>query len=280
LRLEGSDKLDRPPSKFDKKRKKVKGNAVQIWVLIRYLPVLIGDKVTDKNDPLWVMILTLAEMVQLLTSPVMARNSLSYINDVVTKYLHLRVSLFPRVPLRPKHHFLEHYPFLAQVHICSFLFFIYLLVVINIISCMFALQVYGPAMRSSTLRFESKHKYYRAEFLSKKCYKNPTYSLAMSHQRLQSSLTANPIFENSPVVEDPVHFSTIKSSVDVMNCLKSSFGMEVASNLFYSSKMSHHYTSYFKDAVIVTKTISKSKLLCMHIQLLLTDGKTAYALGV
>lgn len=252
--FQGKDRLDRPPCKLDKKRKRIKGNAVQIWVFIRILPLLIGDKITDKENPVWVMVLTLVEVVRLVSSPVIARTSLSYMHEIIQKYLHLRTTLFPLVPLRAKHHFLEHEPTLAEM--------------------------YGPAMRTSTLHFERKHKFFRGEFLTKKCYKNPTFSLSDSHQKLQSAISSSLLFENSPVVENPIHFSLIKTDVNVMKCLASSFGMEVASNLLYSFELVLHGTSYSKDAFIVSSTISQSKLICLHVQLLFTDGKVAYALGV
>ena len=53
----------------------------------------------------------------------------------IEKYLETRASLFPETPLRPKHHYLTHYPH----HILQF----------------------GPLMRVWTLRFESRHSYFK-----------------------------------------------------------------------------------------------------------------------
>jgi len=80
------DNLDKPPRKIKKQAKKgeksrVKGNAVQIWTFIRFLPLIIHGLVTDKNDPAWVMILCLVEIVQLITSPVISRGSIPLIKE-------------------------------------------------------------------------------------------------------------------------------------------------------------------------------------------------------
>ena len=57
FRFQGTDKLDKLPAKFHTRRKKIKGNAVQNRYLLRFVPLLKGDKVTNMKDPVWVMIL-------------------------------------------------------------------------------------------------------------------------------------------------------------------------------------------------------------------------------
>lgn len=110
--FKGTDKLDKPPRKQPKKKGKIKGNAVQVLTFIRFLPLIIGKFITDKNDPAWLIILTLIHILQLVSSPVVSRSSNSYIDEQIMKYLTLRTKLFPLIPLRPKHHFFEHYAFL------------------------------------------------------------------------------------------------------------------------------------------------------------------------
>jgi hypothetical protein len=65
---------------------KLGGHAVQTWVLIRIIPILIGDKIKNKQDTCWRMILLLILMVQIVCSPntnirqVASRYLLRYIN--------------------------------------------------------------------------------------------------------------------------------------------------------------------------------------------------------
>ncbi|KAK3929422.1 Zinc finger protein GLI1 [Frankliniella fusca] len=227
FRFEGKDKLDKPPAKQTKTRKKIKGNAVQVWTLIRNYPPI--------------------------TSPVVAKSSLNYIGELILKYLNVRVSVFKAVPLRPKHHFFEHYKHL--------------------------LSVYGPLMRISTLRFEAKHKYFRAEFVNKKCVKNITKSLTYAHQAMQSAFSINNMFELNPVMADTFTYPSLKLDDAGVRCLLSSFGADIVPKLSYSFEVTFHNTSYKAGKVVVIDTASRSKIKCLKMDLFVSDGVTAYALG-
>jgi len=216
----------------------VKGNAVQVWVLIRFLPLLLAGLVTDKKHPAWVMLISLIEILQLITSPFVSRSCIPYIEDKIAKYLTLRSQLF-NVPLRPKHHFFEHYGFL--------------------------LLRFGPLMRCSTLRFESKHKFFRSEFCNKKCLKNPTKSLATAHQRLQSSLHIDDMFARHPIMEDASPLNGLDVDKEIIECLKFSFGSSVASKLLYSSEMEYHNTTYKKGNVAVISGRKNLDIECLKI---------------
>jgi len=91
-----------------------------------------------------------------------------HLQYLIADYLHLRLSAFPNFPLRPKHHYLTHYPW-AILH-------------------------FGPLSYSSTLRFESKHSYFKRTIRNTKNFVNLCSSLAYSHQVLQACLLENGIF--------------------------------------------------------------------------------------
>lgn len=250
------DKLDKPPRKLAQKGKqvkRVKGNAVQVWTLLRFLPLLLCDLVTDKKNPAWVMLLLLIEVVQLITSPIIARSCNNYIDEQIVKYLTLRSQIF-EAPLRPKHHFWEHY---AQL-----------------------ILRYGPLMRCSTLRFESKHKFFRSEFCNKKCLKNPTKSIATAHQRLQSALHIEDMFARHPIMKEASPLSRLDVDKEIIECLKSSFGTSVASKLLFSSEITYHNTVYKKGVIVVISGRKHLDIECLKIELLVSDGTLAYALGV
>lgn len=68
--------------------------------------------------------------------------------------------MFPNVPLRPKHHFFTHYPYL--------------------------IKKFGPIRHFWTLRFESKHRYFKNILRHSPNFKNILISLSERHQFLQS----------------------------------------------------------------------------------------------
>ena len=250
--FKGGDKLDKPPAKFHARRKKIKGAAIQNWTFLRFLPLILDSKVTNKSDPVWIMILTLIEVVGLVASPVVSESSLPHIDNLIHKYLSLRTTLFREVPLRPKHKFFEHYTWLIKRH--------------------------GPLSKSSTLRFESKHAFFRSELRSKKCLKNPTKTIARGHQYMQACLRLGQLFELIPVVVDAKALHELNE--DVMNCVEATFGKDTAASLLYSSKLTFHITEYEKGKVIVTSAAAYPHIDCVKINIVMSDGKMGFAEGV
>ena len=73
---------------------------------------------------------------------------------------------FPLNKLKPKHHFIEHYPHL--------------------------MRCYGPLVQCSTIRYEAKHSYFKNVTRSKKNFKNVCKMLAEHHQLEQANYLCNP----------------------------------------------------------------------------------------
>ncbi|KAI2643064.1 hypothetical protein H4Q32_029533 [Labeo rohita] len=94
------------PSDVVKRGKKIGGQAIQNWCLLRLLPIIIGDKIKDTQDQVHIQ-----------------------------EYLETRKHLFPSDKLKPKHHYLLHYPSL--------------------------IMRLGPLVHLWTMRFESKHSYFK-----------------------------------------------------------------------------------------------------------------------
>ncbi|KAL2083090.1 hypothetical protein ACEWY4_020863 [Coilia grayii] len=117
---------------------KLGGHAVQNWCLLRMLPALIGDKIKNPGDnKVWQLVLQLREVVDLICAPAISNGQIAYLRVLIDEYLHYRVQTFPDNPLKPKHHYVSHYPEL--------------------------IIQFGPLIRLWTLRFESKHTYFKHE---------------------------------------------------------------------------------------------------------------------
>ena len=126
FKYKGYDANDKP-SIVNENGKTLGGHAAQNWCLLRLLPLLVSSKIQDSNDEVWAAICLLREIVALVCAPKISVAQLAYLRVKIEEYLETRASLFPETPLRPKHHYLTHYPH----HILQF----------------------GPLMRVWTLRF-------------------------------------------------------------------------------------------------------------------------------
>ena len=103
------DRRDKPVP-LKPKFEKIGGSASEIWSFLRLLPLLIESKIKDAHDDVWKLILLLREIVLLMCAPVVKDSNLSYLESQILDYLDLRAELFGSVPLRPKHHYMMHYP--------------------------------------------------------------------------------------------------------------------------------------------------------------------------
>ena len=91
---------------------KIAGNACQIWCFIRFFPLFVFHKVRDWTNPVWKAVLLLRIIVELVCAPKLSYTQISCLSDYIDEYLDLRSAEFPGVRLRPKHHFMTHYPWL------------------------------------------------------------------------------------------------------------------------------------------------------------------------
>jgi hypothetical protein len=170
VKLMGSEANDKPPY-VNNLTLKVSGHAVQMWTFLRFIPILIGHKIEDTTDEVWQMILLLRDVVELICAPTVTTDTIAYMKDSLEEYIERRVKLFPQTRLKPKHHFLLHYPDLT-------------------LQC-------GPLIRLWTLRFEGKHSYFKNCGRTAKNFINITKTQSEKHQLLQAFYSSGSLFGQS-----------------------------------------------------------------------------------
>ncbi|CAN7939906.1 unnamed protein product [Ixodes hexagonus] len=143
FKFKGADANDRPPEISCSK--KLNGHAVQNWNLLRFLPLFLFENVCV-DEPVWELVLMLIEIVQLVCAPQITMPMIMRLKDLTEDYLSRRIELFPEASLKPKHHYLLHYPYL--------------------------ITQFGPLIRLWTMRCESKHSYFRQCLRNAQNFKN------------------------------------------------------------------------------------------------------------
>ncbi|KAJ8050604.1 hypothetical protein HOLleu_03868 [Holothuria leucospilota] len=170
LKYVGNDAKSKPAEVYHSAQK-CGGNASQNWCLLRLLPFLIGVKIPNYEDPVWQLFLTLKNIVDIICAPQTSEDQIAVLQDLISEYLESRVDLFSKKHLRPKHHYLERYPWLT-------------------------LQ-FGPLIWMWTLRFESKHSYFKRTLRYSGNFKNVGLTLSEKHQLLQAYVTSSNIFSDT-----------------------------------------------------------------------------------
>ena len=82
---------------------------VQMWVLCRFLPLMIGDMVSE-DDPYWLCFLTLLKISQYLFAPKIDGDDVAYLDVLITEHHQKFCILYSDVNVIPKMHFLIHTP--------------------------------------------------------------------------------------------------------------------------------------------------------------------------
>jgi hypothetical protein len=179
FKYSGSD-ANNKPSIISEEGSKLGGHAVQNWCLLKLLPLFIGSRV-NTSDPVWQLTLLLREVVELICAPEISLTQVAYLRVKLEDYLEQRVELFPDKPVKPKHHYMAHYPRLI-------------------------LQ-FGPLIRVWTLRFESKHSYFKKCARYSQNFINICHTFAERHQLLQAYLNNGSLFGVSANVENAITFN-------------------------------------------------------------------------
>ena len=156
FRFVGENKQVLPEIKI---AEKLTETASEIRRYLMIFPIVTADKVQDFEDDVWKMMLLLREVCNVVCAPAISIQQTIFLQDKITDYLELRITCFPKIQLRPKHHFLVHYPSL--------------------------IRHFGPLKHMWTLRFESKHSYFKNAVRHCKNFKNITKTLACKHEQFQ-----------------------------------------------------------------------------------------------
>ncbi|KAK0144953.1 hypothetical protein N1851_016149 [Merluccius polli] len=140
-----------------------------------------GIKIKDPCDnEVWQLILQLREIVELVCAPAITAGQVAYLKVIIEEYLYFRKKLIPDHALKPKHHYLCHYPEL--------------------------IGHFGPLIRLWTLRFESKHTFFKQCARKLHNFRNLCKTLAERHQLLQAYLSAGNLFPPPVQIEKGTEF--------------------------------------------------------------------------
>lgn len=164
-----SDRTNQPqliPKTFSSKST-IGGNGHENWTLLRLLPLLIGQHIPS-GDETWEVLMTLKDVVELSMSTRFTVESLCFLDSKISEHRHLFQKVFPDEKLRPKHHYVEHYPQL--------------------------IQMFGPLSDLWTMRFEGKHKFFKKIVHHSHNFKNIPLTLAIRHQEMMAFHLASTSF--------------------------------------------------------------------------------------
>lgn len=102
----------------------------------------------------------LKDLIELAVAPRHTEETLHFMDCKISEHRWLLQSTFPGFHLKPKHHYLEHYPYLVRK--------------------------FGPLCDVWTMRFEGKHKFFKKAICNAQNFQNVAMTLATKHQKALS----------------------------------------------------------------------------------------------
>lgn len=129
-------------------------SASEMKLLLENLGLMIGDLIPENNKA-WDLYLTLREIHCILVKTCITKDKIKLLRSSIAKHHRLYQDIF-KEPLKPKFHFLVHYPTI--------------------------IEKIGPIYAVSCLRFEAKHKEFKEYARVARTRKNICYTLAIRHQ--------------------------------------------------------------------------------------------------
>lgn len=243
-----ADKTNSPqpvPANFSS-RKRIGGNAHENWALIRLLPFIIGHKI-PLNDPAWLLLMSLKDIIELVVGPVHNEESIAYLDSKISEHRHRFQEVFPNEDLIPKHHFLEHYPAL--------------------------IKAFGPVIAFWTMRFEAKHSQLKRIVRHTGNFRNILLSLATKHQLLIShhlhSTTLLPALSVARVTSVPVEVLHANVQESIRHLSPSQYQVQLADSVTYQG------TRYSKDMIVAYGSTAGLPDFAVILQIALI-GETVY----
>jgi len=251
FKYKGSDALTKPCA-VNSDVFKLSGQAIQNWNLLRLLPVLIGDKVQNPEDDVWQLTLQLKDIVDLICAQKISLSQVAYLDITIQEYLETRKCFFPESPLKPKHHFMRHYPAL--------------------------ILKFGPLIRVWTMRFESKHSYFKRCARHLKNFKNICLTLSERHQMFQAYLSAGPGCSQLLQVKDSCNFYSSLYSDSIKHAVRE-FGFS-ENNTSVSTDIQYKGTSYKKGLFLVSKNDESMEFGELLIILIQNDSAVYFVMDI
>ena len=138
---------------------KLSRTAAEVRNLLKYLPLVIIDKICD--SVVWQNVLLLSHISDFVCAPCVDSSFLPLLQELTNLYLEQRMRLFPKTSLRPKHHYMSHLSFLTNA--------------------------FGPLVHVWTMNIEIKHTVAKRIVRSGRNFQNVTFSVSSKHQLLQAS---------------------------------------------------------------------------------------------
>lgn len=245
-----SDNLNKPQqiTKASFGTGRVSGNGHENWTLLRLLPFIIGTRIPE-HEPSWEVLMDLKELVEIVVSTTLSEEILSYLDTKILDHRRLLIETFPDFNLKPKHHYIEHYSHLVRC--------------------------FGPLVDLWTIRFESKHNFFKKTVHDVQCFKNILLTLSSKHQQMMAYLLdGHSLFKPSLHVDNIDTVDICFLNENLQKCLKLKYPQVKA--VSFAKCVYLYGTQYVKGMIISSGQLSGLPEFYKILNILVDSGKVSF----
>ena len=154
---------------------KVKQTASETWLLLRSLPVFAGKYISVGLEE-WAVLTDLCDIVEFIFADKLEKGVTHYLRLLIEDWLAKLRRVFPDFVLKPKFHYLCHYPTQIEKH--------------------------GPPRAYWAMRYESKHAFFKKGLGASTNRVNICKSMAERHQKYMSVAQSEPMYMRETGIEN------------------------------------------------------------------------------
>lgn len=198
-------------------------SAAEMSYLVHYFALIIGDLVPPRNK-VWQLYILLRKIMCMVMQPIINDELCKKLENIISTHHKLYLKLLNE-NLKPKHHFLLHYPRL--------------------------MQLYGPLKHLASIRLEAKHKNLTNAAKNVSSRVNPAHTVALKVQLQQCyRFTAKEGFSNR-LLTGPKNAMNITNLTDFDN-FKSVLPKDMDDIFYYTSWVNVNGTTYKNNMQVST----------------------------
>ena len=219
--------------------------ASQMWCLVRYLTLIIGDKVPEGHE-YFEVILLLLECMDFIFSTEITTEETYFLKQLIKDHHEHFLEIFPERSLKPKHHFMTHYPYQMRMLV--------------------------PLVHFWTMRFEAKHRFFKRLGHIVCNYRNILKTLC---QRQQMFLCYN-LMSGKDLTERDVEVgpgsSELVASLERSNFLSRALAINLFEEVYVAPWCLVHGIKYRKNLLVITgKSDDSTPIFQQIIYVIVTD---------
>lgn len=199
--------------------------ASQMYCLLRHFCLMMGDLVPQDNDK-WQVIVLLLQCMDIIFSPCVSKGETYYLKQLIQDHHQYFLTVFPGQHLKPKHHFMLHYPR--------------------------AIRMLGALIQYWAMRFEANHRPFKRTASSTCNFKNIAFSLAKGNQINLCSTFLSGRSLNDSILEVGPGSSVLLASLDNADAISRALGgYQLFDDVFVANWVIKYGTKYRNGMMVV-----------------------------